>query len=107
MWQGGAMAEQGPERAAALAALAVFVGEWTAEVQFPGSPTGRVVFEWALDGQYLLQRSTALDPVPDSLAIFSLGDEAGSYIQHYFDSRGVTRLYRMGLRDSIWTLRRT
>ena len=32
-----------------------------------------MVFGWAIDSQYLLQRSTAPDPVPDSLAIIALG----------------------------------
>ena len=101
------MPERRTDRAAAPAALDVFVGEWVVEVAFPGSPTGRVVFEWALDGRYLLQRSSAPDPVPDSLSLIGLGDDADPYIQHYFDSRGVTRLYRMGLADGVWTLRRT
>ena len=78
------MPESQTDRAAALAALDVFVGEWVVEVAFPGSPTGRVVFEWALDGRYLLQRSSAPDPVPDSLAVIALGDEADPYRQHYF-----------------------
>ena len=29
------------------------------------------------------------------------------YLQHYFDSRGVVRLYRMSLEDRTWTLQRT
>jgi hypothetical protein len=101
------MAKQESERSAALAALDVFVGEWAVAVQFPDSPVGRVTFEWALNGQYLLQRSGAPDPVPDSLAIIGPGDASEPYIQHYFDSRGVTRLYRMGLADGVWTLQRT
>jgi hypothetical protein len=84
------MPESQTDRAAALAALDVFVGEWVVEVAFPGSPTGRVVFEWALAGRYLLQRSSAPEPAPDSLTIIALGDEADPYLQHYFDSRGVT-----------------
>jgi len=101
------MAEQRQERAAALAALGVLVGEWAVEVQLPDSPVGRVIFEWALNGQYLIERSSAPDPVPDSLAVIGLGDGTDRYLQHYFDSRGVTRLYRMGLADGVWTLRRT
>jgi hypothetical protein len=101
------MPEHQTDRAAALAALDVFVGAWVVEVAFPGSPSGRVAFAWALDRQYLLQRASAPDPVPDSLAIIAVGDEADPYLQHYFDSRGVTRLYRMGLAEGVWTLRRT
>ncbi len=29
------------------------------------------------------------------------------YLQHYFDSRGVVRLYRMSLEHRVWTLYRT
>jgi hypothetical protein len=101
------MPEERPARAAALAALEVFVGEWTVEVQLPDSPMGRVAFEWALDGQYLIERSAAPNPVPDSLTVIALGDDTTPYLQHYFDSRGVTRLYRMGLADGVWTLQRT
>jgi hypothetical protein len=32
---------------------------------------------------------------------------ADGYLQHYFDSRGVARLYRMTLTDRTWTLLRT
>ncbi|MEU5541454.1 hypothetical protein AB0G85_03540 [Streptomyces sioyaensis] len=37
------------------------------------------------------------------------GDEtfaAGTYTQHYFDSRGVARLYAMTFADGVWTLTR-
>jgi hypothetical protein len=30
----------------------------------------------------------------------------GGYTQHYFDSRGVVRLYAMSLVDGVWTLTR-
>ena len=32
--------------------------------------------------------------------------ETGSYTQHYFDSRGVVRLYAMTFADGVWTLTR-
>ena len=88
-----------------LAPLQPLVGEWTEEVKIGDALlTGRVVFEWALDGRYLVQRSEAPHPVPDSLAIIALDAPTGGYTQHYFDSRGVVRLYRMSLRDGVWTL---
>ena len=58
-------------RADALARLDVFVGEWVMEAQFPGGPppgaadggpAAHAWFEWALDGQFLLQRTTVPDP---------------------------------------------
>jgi hypothetical protein len=43
---------------------------------------------------------------PDGLAIISADLETGAYTQHYFDARGVVRLYKMSLADGVWTLSR-
>lgn len=89
-----------------LAALDVLVGTWAVQVQRPGVPPGDARFEWALDGQYLLMNSTSPQPeFPDTLAVIAA--DADGYLQHYFDSRGVVRLYRMQLRDGVWTQTRT
>jgi len=99
-------------RADALACLDVFVGEWILEAQFPGSqradgPVARSRFEWALGRQFLLQRTEAPVPeAPDSLTIIGVDLQTGSYTQHYYDSRGVVRLYAMTLADGAWTLTR-
>jgi hypothetical protein len=102
----------------ALARLDVFVGEWVVQARFPGGepapsigaeegPQARSRFEWALDGRFLLQRTEAPVPqAPDSLAIVSVDPETGEYTQHYYDSRGVVRLYAMSLADGVWTLTR-
>ena len=98
-------------RADALARLDVFVGDWSLEARFPGqeqAPSGVLVrswFEWALDGQFLLQRTEVPVPAaPDSLAIVAADPRTGGYTQHYFDSRGVVRLYAMTFTDGVWTL---
>jgi hypothetical protein len=98
-------------RADALARLDVFVGDWSLEARFPGqeqAPSGvlaRSWFEWALDGQFLLQHSEVPVPAaPDSLAIVAADPRTGGYTQHYFDSRGVVRLYAMTFTDGVWTL---
>ena len=105
-------------RADALAGLDVFVGEWVIQARFPGDqpappgageggPTARSRFEWALDRQFLLQRTEIPVPeAPDSLSIISVDPETGAYTQHYYDSRGVVRLYAMRLADGVWTLTR-
>ena len=86
-------------------ALEVFVGEWVAQVLLPDAPAGRTTFEWTLGGRYLLQRAYSPRPeFPDGLMIISSDDDSGRYTQHYFDSRGVTRVYRMTLADGVWTL---
>ena len=33
-------------------------------------------------------------------------DPRGSFLQHYYDSRGVSRLYSMTFEDGTWTLPR-
>jgi hypothetical protein len=91
-------------RATALKRLDAFVGEWQVAASFPGSRPGRSVFEWTLDGQYLIQRSMAPHPAPESLAVVSVDPNTGAYTQHYFDSRGVTRVYAMKLSRGTWTL---
>ena len=105
-------------RADALARLDVFVGEWVVEASFPGgqpapseatgdSPIVRSWFEWTLDRQFLLQRTEIPIPeAPDGLMIVSADLETGAYTQHYYDSRGVVRLYAMTLADGVWTLTR-
>jgi hypothetical protein len=96
------------EAASGRAALDVFVGEWTEQVLVPDIPPGRVVFEWVLDGQYLIQRSDIPQPeFPNSIAIIAYDVGTDAYTQHYFDSRGIVRVYQMGLRDGVWTLLRT
>ncbi len=99
------------DRAEALARLDVFVGEWVVEARFAGAtgegPRARSRFEWALDGQFLLQRTEIPVPeAPDSLTIISVDPRTGAYTQHYYDSRGVARLYAMNLADGGWTLTR-
>jgi hypothetical protein len=88
------------------------------EARFPGDqpapsgatgegPKARSRFEWALGGQFLLQRTEVPIPeAPDSLTIVSADLETGSYTQHYYDSRGVVRLYAMTLAEGVWTLTR-
>jgi hypothetical protein len=102
-------------RVDALARLGVLVGDWALEAKFPGQePSGaaggvmvRSRFEWALDGQFLLQRTEVPIPeAPDSLAIVVPGPRPGGYTQHYYDSRGVVRLYTMSFTGGVWTLTR-
>jgi hypothetical protein len=89
--------------AAALQRLDLLTGEW--EVEAFGN-SGPVVCEWILDGQFLIQRSQAPDPVPDSTAIIGVAEDGESYVQHYFDSRGIARTNAMTLAGGVWTLLR-
>jgi len=88
--------------------LDLLAGEWRIEATFPGgmSGTGRTTFEWVLGGAFLLQRvKTDVDGPPEGLCVIG-PEEGGGFAQHYFDSRGVVRLYAMTLDDELWTLER-
>lgn len=103
---------EGSARTAALEPLDALIGEWTTELDFPGAPPsdvrGHTVFEWTLDGRFLVQRTEIpLAEAPDSIIVVSPDHDGDGFTQHYFDSRGVVRLYAMTFRDGKWTLLRT
>jgi hypothetical protein len=98
-------------RVARLERLERFVGEW--RIEAPAFPLpaeladpARTTFEWTLGGAFLLQRSSVPVPeAPDGLSV--IGPDAGDgYTQHYFDSRGIARLYAMTFDGRDWTLER-
>jgi hypothetical protein len=92
-----------------LERLNPFVGEWNLEVSLPAPPDtrARAVFEWALDGRFLVQRTEiSLPEAPDGIALIGADPAGDGFTQHYFDSRGVIRIYAMTFEDGVWTLRR-
>jgi hypothetical protein len=98
---------------AALAALAPLVGEWTVAARFPNQALGEVpgattVFEWLPGERFLVQRwEVPVPEAPDGIAVIGFDEERGSLLQHYFDSRGVARVYEMTFVDRVWRLERT
>ena len=96
----------------ALEELGAFVGEWDTEItsmSFHPDPSARVhghtSFQWLEGGAFLLQHSEVPNTeFPRSTAIMSPDETAGTYGMLYFDSRGVSRIYRMTLSGGIWTL---
>jgi hypothetical protein len=52
----------------------------------------------------LVQRWEVPNPAaPDGIAIIGVGSDS-PYLQHYFDSRGVARVYQMSFADGEWKL---
>jgi hypothetical protein len=107
----GGMTWTRPNREAALKRLERLVGAWDVEATAPNDPSailgrGRCTFEWALGGQFLTQRTEVPDPFPDNFAIIAVSSNEPLFTQHYFDARGVARLYAMTLSDRVWTLTR-
>jgi hypothetical protein len=99
------------ERRPELDELEPLVGTWGMEANFDtGEPVagGSVTFEWMPGGKFLMQRWTIPVPeAPDGLAVIGWDEGRGTLLQHYFDSRGVTRLYEAAMKDREWTLSRT
>jgi hypothetical protein len=96
---------------AAIDRLEPFLGLWTLETSLPAPEgvevTSRVEFERALDGTFLVQHSQISIPeAPDGLSVIGFEPKTGGYVQHYFDSRGVARLYAMQFDGGLWTLTR-
>jgi hypothetical protein len=92
-----------------LRRLTPLLGEWDMETSFapPGAVRARATFEWALGDAFLIQRTEIdLAEAPDSLCVIAADPRTGGFTQHYFDSRGVVRVYAMTFDGRTWTLRR-
>lgn len=86
-------------------ALERFVGTWTMDAGLPQGPGGRVSFEWMTGGRFLIERWTVDHPeAPDGIALIGPNPGSVGYLQHYFDERGVARVYKMSLEGDVWTL---
>jgi hypothetical protein len=82
--------------AAQLELLRALTGTWTTEGSHPLLPgavlRGRATFEWLDGGRFLIWRSHCDHPdIPDAIAVLGVTDEQLS--MHYFDTRGVHRVY--------------
>jgi hypothetical protein len=92
----------------AVAGLEPLIGSWTIEV--PMAPPGvRATgsFEPLLGGAFVLQRVQVPDPFPSAHCVLAPNEDGAGYTQHYFDSRGVVRVYAMTFENGVWTLERT
>jgi hypothetical protein len=93
-----------------LEALEPLVGEWRMAASFedtaPDDSGARVSFEWLPGERFLIQRwEIPVPEAPDGIAIIGPDPASeGNYLQHYFDSRGVARIYKMSLEDGVWKL---
>ena len=94
---------------ALLERLDPFIGTWEIDASFPHLPDAGAhsVFEWALDGRFLVQRTEISIPeAPNTMSMIGADPAGEGFTQHYFDSRGVIRVYAMTFDDGVWTLLR-
>lgn len=88
-----------------LELLGALVGTWTTEGRHPMLPgddiRGRATFEWLDGNRFLIQRSHYEHPqIPDAIAITGVTD--GQLRMHYFDHRGVYRVYAVSMSPGSW-----
>ncbi len=91
-----------------LQALAPLVGDWTTTAihrLFDAPIPGQTSFTWLDRGGYLIQHAAMDEPVfPTSVAVLGPSADGTQLVQHYFDSRGVTRILGVSLLDGEWKL---
>jgi len=104
----------------ALKALDRLVGTWTTEARHPAMPGvvvhGTVLVEWLEGERFLIHRARSDHPdFPDSISIIGFTDRdrvdgdpsdepATDLRMHYFDSRGVSRIYAVSVDDQTWRI---
>jgi hypothetical protein len=89
------------------------VGEWTLEATHPAFPDlvvpGLSSFEWLAGEKFMIQRSTADHPdFPNSISVIgAMSDEDGDRLSmHYYDSRGVHRVYSLEMSEGVLRIAR-
>ena len=92
-------------RSPELAAFKRLVGEWTFEATHPQVPgtvvNGHMTYEWLEGERFLVQRSRNDHPdFPDSISVIGFADEE-ELTAHYYDSRGVFRIYRVAMEGDV------
>ena len=98
------------------ARLEPLIGAWSMAIVMPGEKRpdelpdvgARATFEWMDDKAFVIERWTVPVPeAPDGVAVIGWDGARRSFLQHYFDTRGVARVYEMSFADGVWKLERT
>jgi hypothetical protein len=83
------------------------IGKWYGEGELPIEPPLKLSEEVTIErlGEFIVF-STVGEPaeLPDSIAIIGGGPAGEPQPMHYFDARGVKRMFVMALEGSIWTI---
>jgi hypothetical protein len=99
----------------ALKDLGIFVGEWSVEISnmsFLPDPAAKVRGQYSFDwlpgapGRAFLAMYSGVEDsdFPRTVGVIGRDDSLETYILLYFDSRGVSRVYEMSLKDGVWKL---
>jgi hypothetical protein len=92
----------------ALKQLEILVGEWRTRAThplFPSAMTGHASFGWLEGGALLIMHSEYENPGPPTgMAVFGRDDGVDNYTMLYYDERGVSRIYEVGLEGRQWKM---
>ena len=92
-----------------LALLDALTGSWAMEGSHPLLPgaviRGEATFEWLDGDRFLICRTHYGHPeIPDAVTVTGVVDDKLS--MHYFDSRGVNRVYSVDMSPGTWRFSR-
>jgi hypothetical protein len=83
------------------------IGEWHGEGELPIDPPVRLSVEAKIErlGAFIVYRSAG-EPaeMPDTISIIGGAPDGEPQPMHYFDDRGVVRLYLTTVEDSTWKI---
>jgi hypothetical protein len=83
------------------------IGAWHGDGEIPIDPPMKISVEATVErlGPFLVFRSVA-EPadVPDNISVIGGAPDGDPQPMHYFDERGVERLYLTTLEGSTWTI---
>ncbi len=89
-----------------LKQLAPFIGEWDMELShaaFLPNPKavihGRVLFKWVEDGAFFV-----MEQGKEAIWLIGRDEKIENYTILYSDSRGVSRVYEMSLKNNTWKI---
>jgi hypothetical protein len=83
--------------------LGPLIGTWS--LGDPAAPVGKASFEWLDGGFFVIQRwEVGIAEAPNGIAILGADASNGELVQHYYDSRGVARVYGMSMENGVWKL---
>jgi hypothetical protein len=90
-----------------MGAFDVLVGRWRGEGEIPLDPPMKLATETTIErlGEFIVIRSVG-EPaeVPDTVSIVGGAPEGDPQPMHYFDDRGVKRMYLTVVDDGTWRI---
>ena len=90
-----------------MKAFQPLIGEWHGEGEVPMRPPMKISMEAKIErlGKFIVISSVG-EPaeMPDSISIIGGAPDGEPQPMHYFDSRGVKRLFMMTLEGSTWKI---